>query len=209
MSLIKLLIASFGDEENDVTASALNLFDIELESVEWDRLMAMTAYDFDVVLFEDNPAHDNLGLINRLRTIAAACKVIVVIRQSSAQAVSYLQAGATGLLDSIHESSQLAEIIRQVYQGEYYLDQQIAQLLAMRQVKKTLEPFAVLSSREFDILCLLAEGCSLQNIADQLGISSKTVSNCQALIKLKLGINTKQQLKQVAKTHGLMIDKSL
>jgi DNA-binding CsgD family transcriptional regulator len=79
----------------------------------------------------------------------------------------------------------------------------------MRQIKKTLEPFVVLSSREFDIFCLLAEGCSLQTIAEQLGISSKTVSNGQTQIKLKLGIDNKQQFRQVAKIHGLMSEESL
>jgi two-component system invasion response regulator UvrY len=56
---------------------------------------------------------------------------------------------------------------------------------------------------------LLAEGCSLQTIAEQLGISSKTVSNGQTQIKLKLGIDNKQQFRQVAKIHGLMSEESL
>jgi len=117
--------------------------------------------------------------------------------------------GVTGLLDAMPEPNQLFEIVRLIHQGEYYLDKQIAQLLAMRQIKKALEPFVVLSSREFDIFCLLAEGYSLQAIAEQLGVSSKTVSNGQTQIKLKLGIESKQQIRHMAKTHGLMIEKSL
>jgi DNA-binding CsgD family transcriptional regulator len=49
----------------------------------------------------------------------------------------------------------------------------------------------------------------LQAIAEQLGVSSKTVSNGQTQIKLKLGIESKQQIRHMAKTHGLMIEKSL
>jgi len=133
VSLIRLLIASSGYEENEVDASALKRFDIEVQFVERERLMALTSIDFDVVLLDDCPGLDNVVLIDRLRTIVSACRVVVVIRQS-AQAVSYLQVGATGLLDSFHEPARLADIIRCLCQGEYYLDKQIAQLLAMRHI---------------------------------------------------------------------------
>nr|WP_305890925.1 LuxR C-terminal-related transcriptional regulator [Methylomonas sp. WSC-7] len=79
----------------------------------------------------------------------------------------------------------------------------------MRQIKKQLEPFSALSSREFDVFCLLAEDCSLQAIASQLGISSKTVSNCQTQIKLKLAIDNRGSLRKFADCHGLIIDNSV
>lgn len=74
----------------------------------------------------------------------------------------------------------------------------------MRQIKKWLEPFISLSSREFDVFCLLAEGCSLKTIAERLGINSKTVSNCQTAIKLKLALDSRQAIKTFAKYHGLI-----
>nr|WP_225587876.1 LuxR C-terminal-related transcriptional regulator [Methylomonas fluvii] len=79
----------------------------------------------------------------------------------------------------------------------------------MRQIKKQLEPFVSLSSREFDVFCLLAEGCSLQTIATQLGISSKTVSNCQTQIKLKLAIDNRDTLTEFANSHGLIMHKGV
>lgn len=72
----------------------------------------------------------------RARALAPTCKIMVRIKQSNSQALGYLPAGVTGVLDSVYEPSQLAEIIRRVCDGEYYLDKNIAHLLAIRHVKK-------------------------------------------------------------------------
>lgn len=209
MSFIKLLIVKSGYEESEIHADSLSLYDIDVHYVEWNQLVTMTSIDFDVVLLDDSPSQDSLALIRHFRSIAPICKIMVRLRYSSAQAVSYLQMGVTGILDTTHDSDQLVEIIRHVCRGEYYLDKDIAQLLAMRQIKKLLEPFTSLSSREFDVFCLLAEGCSLNAIAEQLGINSKTVSNCQTLIKLKLALDSKQAIKKIAKSHGLIMEKGV
>ena len=206
MSFIKLLIAKSGYEESEIDADSLRLCGIDVDSVEWNDLMTITSINVDAILLDDSPGQHSQILVQHLRSIRSTCKIIVSLRHSSAQAVSYLQLGVTGILDSFHEPRQMAEIIRHVCRGEYYLDKDIAQLLAMRQIKKLLEPFTSLSSREFDVFCLLAEGCSLKTIAEQLGINSKTVSNCQAIIKLKLALDSKQAIKKFAKSHGLIMD---
>lgn len=197
MSIIKLLITHSATESCPVDVSSLLLHDIQVRSVESDILMAGTEMGFDVILIVDSPMQDMQALIKHVRNLVPACKIIVKLYDSS-NAIAYLQAEVTGLLDSFHNVVRLAEIIRDVYLGEYYLDQSIAQLLAMRQIKKMLEPFSALSSREFDVFCLLAEGGSLQSISAQLGINSKTVSNCQTLIKLKLSLDSKQAIKKLA-----------
>ncbi|OAI09563.1 hypothetical protein A1353_04440 [Methylomonas methanica] len=164
----------------------------------------------DIAMIDGEAAlQDNLNLIDQIKALAPSCKFIVLLRHSSTDAVTYMQAGVTGLLRLFPDTVKLAEIIRKLVQGEYYLDQDIAQLLAMRQIKKQLDPFVSLSSREFDVFCLLAEGCSLQAIALQLGISSKTVSNCQTQIKLKLAIDNRGSLRKFANCHGLIIDNSV
>lgn len=165
---------------------------------------------FDLAFIADDQATpDKLKLISNLRSASPACKFMVLLNEFGSNATSYLQVGTTGLLMSIPESARLVEIIRLILNDRYYLDQNIAQLLAMRQIKKQLEPFSALSSREFDVFCQLAEGLSLQSIASQLAISSKTVSNCQTQIKLKLAIYDRDQIALFAKKHGLLIDKGV
>lgn len=204
MPLIKVLITTSEHSFDQIDIAALKSADIAAEVIAREELMASAEITYDAVLLIDAPTRDNLALIRHVGSIAPACKAIVCATRSCADAVAYLQAGACGLLDSLHSSQQLADIIRRVCAGEYYLDQNIAQILAMRQIKKLLEPFTTLSSREYDVFCLLAEGCSLQTIAEQLDISPKTVSNCQSQVKAKLGLEGRAAFLEFAKKHSLI-----
>ncbi|MBD9363624.1 LuxR C-terminal-related transcriptional regulator [Methylomonas fluvii] len=210
MSVIRLLLPAQGFAEISLNPKELENQGIAVITIEPNTTEPMNLLALDVVLIDgDSALPDNLDLINQIKGIAPCCKFIVLLSHSSAHALTYMQVGVTGLLRWFPDAAKLAEIIRAIVQGEYYLDQAIAQLLAMRQIKKQLEPFVSLSSREFDVFCLLAEGCSLQTIATQLGISSKTVSNCQTQIKLKLAIDNRDTLTEFANSHGLIMHKGV
>lgn len=158
----------------------------------------------DVLLLRTQSAAELLAEIGHVRAVYPAGKLIFTAERSASLALAGLQAGATGVLDGSHSAGELAGIIRSVHTGAYYIDQNIAQLLAVRHIKKLLAPFTTLSSREFDVFCMLAEGCGLQAIGEQLGISRKTVSNCQTLLKLKLGLHNRRDIVHFAKSHGLI-----
>lgn len=210
MSVIRLLLPEPGFAEISLNPEELEKQGVVVITTEPNTAEPMNFAALDIAMIDGEAAlRDNLTLIDQIKSIAPACKFMVLLRGSSAHALTYMQAGVTGLLAVLPDAVKLAEIIRKIVQGEYYLDQDIAQLLAMRQIKKQLEPFVSLSSREFDVFCLLAEGCSLQTIALQLGISSKTVSNCQTQIKLKLAIDNRGSLRKFANCHGLIIDNSV
>lgn len=207
MSVVKLLLVKSGSGVGEFETLGLAACGIELHTCKADQLSQLTASDLEIALFDDRENYDSLEAIRQVSRLAPACKLIVRLESAGTRAVDFLQAGVTGVLDSFHQAEPLAEIIRRLGRGDYYLDQETGQLLAMRRIKKLLEPFAALSSREFDVFCLLAEERTLQTIAEQLGISSKTVSNCQTAIKIKLGLDSKQALKEFAKSHGLVIEK--
>lgn len=210
MSVIRLLLPAPGFAEISLNPEELEKEGIVVITTEPNTAEPMNFATMDIAMIDGEAAlQDNLNLIDQIKAIAPSCKFMVWLRYSSTDAVTYMQTGVTGLLRLFPDTVKLAEIIRKIVQGEYYLDQDIAQLLAMRKIKKQLEPFSALSSREFDIFCLLAEGCSLQAIALQLGISSKTVSNCQTQIKLKLAIDNRGSLRKFANYHGLIIDNSV
>ncbi|OAI08000.1 response regulator transcription factor [Methylomonas methanica] len=210
MSVIRLLLPAQGFAEISLKPEELEKQGIVVITTEPNPTEPMNFAAMDIVLIDGDAAlQDNLALIDQIKAIAPSSKFMVLLRHSSAHAVTYMQAGVTGLLAALPDAVKLAEIIRKIVQGHYYLDQDIAQLLAMRQIKKQLDPFISLSSREFDVFCLLAEGCSLQTIATQLAISSKTVSNCQTQIKLKLALENREDIKKFANCHGLIIDNSV
>ncbi|MBD9355458.1 LuxR C-terminal-related transcriptional regulator [Methylomonas albis] len=210
MSVIRLLLPAPGFAEISLNPEELEKQGIVVMTTEPNTAEPVNFAALDLAMIDGEAAlQDNLNLIDQIKAIAPSSKFVVLLRHSSAHAVSYMQAGVTGLLAALPDAVKLAEIIRKLVQGDYYLDQDIAQLLAMRQIKKQLDPFISLSSREFDVFCLLAEGCSLQTIALQLGISSKTVSNCQTQIRLKLAIDSREKLTKFANAHGLIIHKGV
>lgn len=209
MSQIKLLIATSDVGAANIDASVLCQCGVAPSWVDCQELSSLAGGDFDVVLLDDCPERDNLALIGCLRESLPQAKLIVILGYQCAHAVPYLQSGVNGLLAEIPETKHFAEIVCKICLGAYHLDPDIAQLLAMRQIKKMLEPFVSLSSREFDVFCLLADGEGLQAVAEQLGISSKTVSNCQTQIKLKLKLGSRGEIKRFAFSHGLISDKSL
>jgi DNA-binding NarL/FixJ family response regulator len=62
----------------------------------------------------------------------------------------------------------------------------------------------VLSAREFDVFCLLAQGYSTREAAEELKLSFKTVSNYASLIKDKLNVQTIAELVLLAYQHGII-----
>lgn len=200
---IHLLVLQTESAACDVDVKAMKAHGVLVDFVDPKKLSTVTKVTDEVVLISDGSNDDTLLWISQLQSMAPNCKLIVQTGKSFNRACACLQAGVRGILDTCHDTNQLAEIVKQIDVNRYYLDMHIAQLLAIRHIKKLLEPFTELSSREFDVFCLLAEGCSLQTIANQLGISSKTVSNCQTQIKTKLGLTSREALVNFAQKHGL------
>ena len=103
-----------------------------------------------------------------------------------------LQGGAFGYLTKASAPDVLVEAVRTVAQGRKYLSADVARKLALGE--EQLPQDAALSAREFEVLRLLARGRSVKEIADTLGLSTKTVANHQSSIRQKLGADTALQL---------------
>jgi len=120
------------------------------------------------------------------------------------QTLQYLKLGASGILTGSLTVEKLQHSIQFIAAKTLYIDDDLKQILAFRQIQKTLQPFSGLSSREFDVFCLLAEDLSIQTIAGLLSISTKTAFNCQTQLRQKLGLKNQQQIIRFAKTHSLI-----
>ena len=114
-----------------------------------------------------------------------------------------LQGGAFGYLTKASAPDVLVEAVRSVAQGRKYLSADIARKLALREAEFDQVAADRLSAREFEILRLLAQGRSVKEIADSLGLNVKTVANHQSSIKQKLGADTALQLLIKASQLGM------
>ncbi len=112
-------------------------------------------------------------------------------------------AGAAGFISKNAPPDQLLEAVRRVAAGHSYIEHEIAQELALANIRAPGIPLQDLSPREFEILRLLGGGSSLNQIADAIGVSYKTVANTCGQIKTKLGAPRTADLVRIAIQHGI------
>jgi two-component system, NarL family, invasion response regulator UvrY len=115
-----------------------------------------------------------------------------------------LRAGASGYLTKDCDASELIEAIQSVYKGRKYISSSIAQLIAEDLGgQKGALPHEILSDREYQILSMLAAGKRIKDIAENLGLSPKTVSTYRNRLLHKLNLQTNEQIISYARNHGL------
>jgi two-component system, NarL family, invasion response regulator UvrY len=115
-----------------------------------------------------------------------------------------LEAGAFGYVTKASAPNVLVEAINSVAFGRRYLSSEMAQKLALRTLGVDQTAAGGLSAREFEVLRLLAQGRSIRDIAQTMGLNAKTVANHQSAIKHKLGVDTAIQLFEKATQLGLV-----
>ncbi|NOT83546.1 MAG: response regulator transcription factor [Methylococcaceae bacterium] len=144
----------------------------------------------DVVIMDITlPGQSGLEAISRIKQYAATAKILVFsMHQNPAFAVQATRAGALGYVTKSSAPAELICAIQDVYHGHHFLSADIAQALALEKISGASFALEQLTVREFEILRLLVEPRSTEEIAAILHISPKTVSNCHYLIKRKLGV---------------------
>jgi RNA polymerase sigma factor (sigma-70 family) len=137
-------------------------------------------------------------------------KVIVLsIHETKPYVHRALKAGARGYLIKETAGLEVVDAVRAVYRGERYLSQRIADLLtdiSFRNLETSMEvsPLETLSSREREILQLVAEGKTSQEIAERLSISPKTVDTYRSRLMQKIGVDDMAGLIKFAIQHGVI-----
>jgi DNA-binding NarL/FixJ family response regulator len=153
------------------------------------------------------PGGGGLELLRRVRLRASAARVLLFSMHDSALFVRRaFAAGARGFLTKAGSPAALVDAVRALRRGERYLSPELprAWMQAPAGPQAESEPLAALSAREFDILRLLAQGCSTAECAQALHLSAKTVANHQSAIKDKLGVATVAALVHLALRHRLI-----
>jgi two-component system invasion response regulator UvrY len=145
------------------------------------------------------PAISGLELISRIKKRFTNAKILVFsMHQNPVFAEQALRAGSMGYITKSSEPEVLLRAIQDVSRGRYALSPDIAQLLALEKLGSERLALHTLTVREFEILRLLMDGLSHNEIAMALNISAKTVGNCHYLIKNKLNVVSDIELTKVA-----------
>ena len=150
------------------------------------------------------PGTSGIEAMRRMLAYNPEARVLIFsMHEDTIFAKRALQAGAFGYVTKASAPTVLVEAIHAVAAGKRYLSPEIAQKLALRDV--AVDPAAAdgLTAREFEVLRLLAQGQSIEKIAESMSLNAKTVANHQTVIKRKLGVDTAIQLLKKAAQLGL------
>jgi DNA-binding NarL/FixJ family response regulator len=151
----------------------------------------------------------DLSGIEALRHILArrsdARLLMFSIHEEAIYAERALAAGARGYLTKASAPDLLVDAIRAVAQGEIFLSPDVTAALDARSPDRIDDAIHSLSTREFEIARLLANGIPVREIAERLCLTYKTVANYQTSIRQKLGAATPARLLQVAASYGLLM----
>ena len=98
----------------------------------------------------------------------------------------------------------LAMAVTRAHEGELYFMPHIAERLANLSVRGDQSPQSLLDEREIQIFKLMAQGLTNIEIAEQLNLSAKTISNTSQGIKEKLGMHRPAEITRLAVRHGLI-----
>ncbi len=142
--------------------------------------------------------------IRGLRARRPQLKILVLsMHESASHVIQALRSGANGYLTKCCEPMEVIEGIRGVFSGRRVFSPEIAEILANEAITEN-NPFEVLTPREFEVLRLMAGGRNVQQIAEQMNLSQKTILNYQSLIRQKLDIDSDFKLLQLAASQGLL-----
>ncbi len=160
----------------------------------------------DVVILDLSlPGKGGLATLIQLLQYDPDARVLVfTMHLNPNTAIKVMQAGARGYITKSSDPDCLIDGINRVMQGDIVLSDDIKEQMALTTLADKDLGLAKLSGREYEILGLLVEGKSKQQIASILCISLKTVSNCHYIIKRKLGVNTDIELMHAAIKLGLI-----
>ena len=144
--------------------------------------------------------------IEILRRILArrpdACVLMFSMYQDGIYASRAIHAGARGYLSKASAPDLLVAAVRAVAQGRRYLSPDVEHVLARSSTPNGLAD--TLSARELEVLRMLSQGFSVEQIGERLGLSPKTAANHQSSIKQKLGADSALQLVLIAQQLGLI-----
>jgi two-component system invasion response regulator UvrY len=151
------------------------------------------------------PGMGGLEAVTRVLAKDPAARILILsAHEDTIHPKRVLKAGAVGYLSKRSAAEELIQAIRQVAGGKMYMEAAIAQQMAVEQISGDKSPVDILSAREFEVFLALAKGQSVNDIAEVLHLSPRTVGTHLYNIKQKLGASNQAEISIIAVRAGLL-----
>ncbi|HIC46906.1 MAG TPA: response regulator transcription factor [Methylophaga aminisulfidivorans] len=132
--------------------------------------------------------------------------IMFSMHENATYAIQSLTAGAMGYVAKSGNAEDLVKAVKEVASGKSFLSADMAQKVALQSLTGDDNPTQRLTSREFEVFRLLAEGKLVEEIAGRLNIGQKTVANYQTSLKQKLDIHSPVELVRLAMKYGVITE---
>lgn len=211
MSTVRVLVADdhpmFRDGVRTMLAATDDLDLVAEASDGTQTLDLLNNYQVDVALLDINmPRMSGIEATSRIAVdFPQVAVLILTMFADDASVFAALRAGAHGYVLKDAQRDDLLRAIRAVAQGEAIFSPSIASrvldFFAQRHPAVAPEEFPMLTTRERDVLHLIAQGRSNPAIAAQLGLSRKTTSNYVSAILTKLQVRNRAEAAERVRSH--------
>ncbi len=171
-----------------------------------DALKQLQTVAPDVLIMDISmPGMGGLEAIGRVLAKNPQQRILVLsAHEDIMHARRVLKAGASGYVTKRSAADVLMQAVRAVHRGQVYLEPEIAQAMAVEQVSGSKNPLDALSEKEFKVFLELAKGRSVQEIADAMSLSPRTIGTHLYNIKQKLNASNSAELAIIAIRAGLI-----
>ena len=165
-------------------------------------------HEVDIVVLDISiPGRSGLDIITDIKIQAPNTKILMhTMHPEDRFAVQALRAGASGYITKNDTSKSLVAALRKIYDGRKYISSNLAEQLATELEMNYEKPLhESLSTREFEVMRLMAQGKAVRDIAEILCISANTVSSYRSRILEKMRMKTNAEIIRYAVENNLLV----
>jgi two-component system, NarL family, invasion response regulator UvrY len=160
----------------------------------------------DVVIVDISmPGRGGIDLVRQIRQLDPNARILIFTMHANAMyAQQAFRAGARGYVTKSSPPEVLVSAVRSIYAGRPALCAEINEIIATSRLMDDVAVTDALSPREFEILRMILDAKSTEEIAGAFNLSPKTVANHHYAIKSKLGVQSDIELVYFCMRHGLV-----
>ena len=163
--------------------------------------------DYDVVLLDITmPDRSGLDILKELKSQKPEINILVLtIHPEEQYAVRVLKAGASGYLTKESAPDELITALRKIAAGGKYVSSSLSEKFAFDLGTDAEKPLhQTLSDREYQVMCMIASGKTVKEVAEELLLSIKTVSTYRSRVLEKMNLKNNVELTHYARQNRLV-----
>jgi two-component system invasion response regulator UvrY len=209
--MIKILIA---DDHpivrhglKQIVAETANMIVADEAENEVEILDKVSNRNYDIILLDITlPGASGLDILKQLKQIKPQIPILILsIHPEKYYAIEALKSGAAGYVTKNRAAKELIEAINKIASGGKYISPTLADILAANlNTNMEMPNHHRLTRKEREIMCMIASGVSLKEIASKFSISNKTVSTHRFRILKKMGMKNNAELIHYAIQNHLL-----